>query len=511
MKESLPRSGFEWIKPPYNQWFYTTVPDDAEIGYILEVDLDYPINLHDTHKDLPFCPEHRVPPGSKDKKLLTSLYKKNRYVIHYRSLKHALNHGLILTRIHRVLQFHQSRWMEPYIDLNSNKRKHSKNNFEKNLYKLLNNAVFGKTMENQRNHVEVKLVTHWDGRYGAEALIARPNFKSCANFGDDVVAVELAVTDIYLNKPIYVGMSVLDISKIKLYEFHYGLMRQQLQDRCKLLYTDTDSLIYEIQGVNAYEFMKSHPEEFDTSDYPDPNAYDITPSKHTSMKVGLMKDECKGKVMIKFAGLRSKVYCLQMHGQKEEVKKAKGVKTSVIQSTIKYEDYVDCLFNNIEKGRKQKNIRSRLHVVRTEEQTKIALSPDDDKRHLLHEQTDTLPWGHYSINEGEVRLERQNQQRLRKMMRRIGWGEEEEELLQLLLVPRLEGEESGMAAQKMTEGRALYKRTKEQPEHSPSSQQPPSKKPRVNSHLARRQEWTATKQEVKRLRLVDFLKELSWL
>ncbi|RLU18819.1 hypothetical protein DMN91_009176 [Ooceraea biroi] len=128
-------------------------------------------------------------------------------------------------------------------------RTFTKNDFEKNLYKLMNNAVFGKTMENVRNRADVKLVTRWDGRYGAEALIARPNFHSRAIFGENLLAVKLRRLKATFNRPIYVGMFILDISKTRLYEFHYEYMAPLYGEKCRIMYTGTDSLIYSIDGL----------------------------------------------------------------------------------------------------------------------------------------------------------------------------------------------------------------------------------------------------------------------
>lgn len=392
MTQCLPYGGFTWADNATD----FNVADDSSVGYILEVDLEYPEILHDTHKDLPFCPEQRKPPGSKESKLLTTLYSKNRYIIHYRNLKQALANGLKLTKVHRVLQFNQSPWLKKYIDLNSEMRKVAKNEFEKNLYKLMNNAVFGKTMENVRKHVNVKLVTKWEGRYGAEALIAKPNFHSRSIFDENLVAIELNKVQVLLNKPLYIGFCVLDLSKTCVYEFHYNYMLPIFRSECKLLYTDTDSLIYEIKCADIYSIIKRDIHRFDTSDYPVNNAYGV-PLCNKKI-VGLMKDECNGRIMTEFIGLRSKMYSVRIDGE-DAMKKAKGVKTVVVKKTIDFNDYVECLRNSVVKYRNQYSIRSQLHKLQTIKQYKIALSPYDDKRYLLADTTDTLPWGYYSINE----------------------------------------------------------------------------------------------------------------
>ncbi|XP_025162454.1 uncharacterized protein LOC112590375 [Harpegnathos saltator] len=248
---------------------------DSPIGYILEVHLEYPQRLHDAHTDLPFCPTQDKPPNKRQDKLLVTLYNKQRYVIHYRSLQQCTRHGLRIGKIHRILKFAQSPWLRDYIELSTQFRTHATNDFEKNLYKLMNNAVFGKTMENVRNHVDVKLLTKWNGRYGAEAMIARPNFHNRSVFSENLIAVELRKLEVKFNKPIYVGMCILDISKTCLYEFHHEYMSPLYQNRCKVMYTDTDSLIYHIQCDDIFEHMKRDISKFDTSDYSADNVYGI--------------------------------------------------------------------------------------------------------------------------------------------------------------------------------------------------------------------------------------------
>jgi len=163
MCQPLPYANFRWVDDVTN-FNIIDIALDSPIGYILEVDLEYPQHLHDVHTDLPFCPTRDKPPGKRQDKLLATLYDKKRYVIHYRNLQQCTRHDLRVTKLHRVLQFAQSPWLRDYIQLNTDFRTHAKNDFEKNLYKLMNNAVFGKTIENVRNHVDVRLVIYWDGR-----------------------------------------------------------------------------------------------------------------------------------------------------------------------------------------------------------------------------------------------------------------------------------------------------------------------------------------------------------
>ncbi|KYM95694.1 hypothetical protein ALC62_13660 [Cyphomyrmex costatus] len=391
MCQPLPYADFRWVDDVQN-FDFSTIPLDSPTGYILEVDIEYPQHLHDAHTDLPFCPTREKPPGKRDDKLLATLCDKQRYVIHYRNLQQCTRHGLRIAKIHRILQFTQSPWLRDYIELNTKFRTLAKNDFEKNLYKLMNNAVFGKTMENVRDRVDVKLVTKWEGRYGAEAMIAKPNFHSRSVFSENLVAIELRKLEGKFDKPIYVGMCILDISKTCLYEFHHEYMAPLFHDKCKIMYTDTDSLIYHVECDDVYEIIKRDIDRFDTSDYSIDNPYSI-PLANKKVP-GLMKDENNGAIMTEFVGLRAKMYALRVQGKKD-TKKAKGVKSNVVARSITFDDYTKCMNDVIEMTRRQSCIRSKLHEVYTISETKIALSPYDDKRYIVSGSTDTLPWGHY--------------------------------------------------------------------------------------------------------------------
>ena len=395
MSNYLPYGGFEWVVVS-EDFNVSEIADDSSTGYILEVDLEYPENLHDKHKDLPFCPTHITPPNSKLSKLMTTLHNKSEYIIHYSNLKQAIKHGLKLTKIHRILKFKQAPWLKPYIDLNTQLRQESKNEFEKNLYKLLNNAVYGKTMENIRKHKIVKLVNNWGGRYGARNLISQPNFNNRCIFDENLVAIELNKTELVFNKPMYIGMCILDISKVCLYDFHYNYILPKFGNKCKLMYTDTDSLIYDIKCNDIYEdVIKADIHLFDTSDYAADNIWKIP--QVNKKKLGIMKDELSGSIMTHFIGLRAKMYTYKTN-REECIKKIKGVKTNIVKNKITFDDYLNCLQTHSEKNITQRTIRSFAHNVFSVEQTKIGLSASDDKRYISRNLGyDTLPWGHYSI------------------------------------------------------------------------------------------------------------------
>lgn len=396
MMQHLPHRGFQWCTKVFDVESILNLPDDAEIGYMFEVDLDYPENLHDLHNDYPFCAENRLVPNTKNvKKLLLSLFDKKNYVIHYRMLKLVLRHGLVLKKIHRTLQFEQSAWLKTYIMLNTKMRAKATNDFEKNLYKLLNNAIFGKCMENVRSRVDMRLVSKWEGRYGACSLIAKPNFKRSTIFDENLVALEFEKTSILMDKPISIGMAILDISKVVMYEFYYDYLKPKYGSDVCLAYTDTDSFVLHVKTDDFYADMKDNLDRYDTSDYPENNRFQMP---RVNKKIpGLFKDELNSEIITKFVGLRSKMYCVQI-GAVAKMKKAKGVKKYVLKREIVFDDYFNCLKNSCTIVKNQNSFRTKLHKMYTIQQTKIALSPFDDKRCILENNIDTLAHGHFKIN-----------------------------------------------------------------------------------------------------------------
>ena len=207
MSEKLPVNGFKWIdNNEINEDFIKNFDENNDKGYVLEVDVKYPKILHELHSDLPFLSERME--VNKCKKLVCNLFNKKKYVAHINTLKQALNHGLKLKKIYRVIEFNQEAWLKPYIDMNTELRKLAKNDFEKDLLKLMNNSVFAKTMENIRKHREIKLVTTDKKR---SKLVSVQNYHTINLISEYLSIAEMKKTKVKMNKPIYLGLSILEI------------------------------------------------------------------------------------------------------------------------------------------------------------------------------------------------------------------------------------------------------------------------------------------------------------
>ena len=217
MSQPLPTGGFKWVDVNPNE--ISELATRTDKGYILEVDVSYPKDLHDSHNDLPFMCERMEINGAE--KLVPNLRDKKSYVIHIQALNQVLQHGLRLHRIHQAIEFDQSPWLKTYIDFNTQLRTAATNDFEKDFFKLMNNSVFGKRMENIRKHKNIKLVTT-EEKY--LCTVMKPNFKPGVLFGENLMGCEMGKIKAVMNKPVYLGQAILDLSKIVMYEFHYDYM-----------------------------------------------------------------------------------------------------------------------------------------------------------------------------------------------------------------------------------------------------------------------------------------------
>ena len=287
MSQKLPVNGFKWIdNDKINEGFIKNYNENDKKGYIIEVDIKYPKKLHDLHSDLPFLPERME--INKCKKLVCNLYNKKKYVVHVNTLKQALNHGL--------KNYNEKAWLKPYIDMNTELRKLARNDFEKDLFKLMNNSVFGKTMENIRKHRDIKLVTTDKKR---SKLVSEPNYHTINLISENLSIIEMKKT---MNKPIYLGLSILEISKILMYEFWYDYMKPKHNDNVRLCYMDTDSFVMHIKTNDFYKDISDDVDNrFDTSNYEVKRPLPIGKNKKI---IGLMKDELGGEIITEFTALR---------------------------------------------------------------------------------------------------------------------------------------------------------------------------------------------------------------
>ena len=409
MSQYLPTGGFRWMtQKQINKINLAMYKENSEKGFIAEVDLKYPEELHDLHNDYPLAPEKvKVTKNMLSKysnkiaekygistglihKLIPTLGKKEKYVLHYKNLQLYIDLGLELTKVHRVLEFDQSPWLKQYIDFNTEKRKSAKNDFEKDFFKLMNNSVFGKTMENIRKRVDVRLVTDENKLL---KLASKPTYVSSKIFNENLVAVHKIKETLTLNRPAYVGMCILDLSKTLMYDFHYNYIKDRYKNKAKLLFTDTDSLTYEIESDDIYQDFCNDKDRFDNSDYPQNSPfYDKTNKK----VIGKFKDEAAGVPITEFVGLRSKMYSYIKENNKGG-KTAKGIKKNVIKDYITHQNYVETLENNDQIYHKMKTIRSDNHKLGSYEINKVSLSCFDDKRYIHDDGKTSYAYGHKNI------------------------------------------------------------------------------------------------------------------
>ena len=391
MSQHLPTHGFSWMKDitlekvdEILEKANHSMSNLGRKGYIFEVDLEYPPHLWETHNGYPLAPEKMIVNGVE--KLISHFKPRKNYVVHYRTLRQCLEMGMRITAVHRGISFYQSPWMEPYIRKNTELRKTAANSFEKDFFKLMNNSVFGKTIENIRKRQNIYLI---DNRKKALRLSSRPNFDRYTIFDKNLIAIHMLKTEVYFNKPVYVGQAILDLSKTLMFNFHYTYIKKKYGNKAELLFTDTDSLMYQIKTKDFYlDICPDVREKFDTSDYPLIHPSGIITGVNKKV-IGMFKDEVAGKQITHFVGLRPKLYSFKIE-EDREVRKCKGIKKNVVKKKLDFDDYVKCLFSGEKEMRSMKIIRSEKHDIYSKEVNKIALSNEDDKRIVLEDKMHTL-------------------------------------------------------------------------------------------------------------------------
>ena len=292
-------------------------------------------------------------------KLVPYLGNKTNYVLHYRNLQLYLSLGIKLTKIHKALKFKLFDWMKKHNDFTTDKRTNAANSFEKGFFKLMINSAYGKTMENLRKKIDVRLVNN---KKDFLKYSSRPTHITHKIFDKSYAAIHEIKTVLTFNKPVYVGFTVLELSKWLMYDFHCNFIKKHFDP--KLVFTDRDSLTNEIKSEDVYEEFLKHKHLFDFSNYPKDSKFFDQANKKV---IGKMKDESEGKIIDEFVGLKSKMYSMKNIDGKES-NTAKGVNIAT-----EFNEFKDTLFNKKVLRHKMKRIQSKKHKVGTYEVNKISL------------------------------------------------------------------------------------------------------------------------------------------
>ena len=393
MIQSLPYKNFKWSN---------NLTLD-KIG-IYEVDIEVPKELHDKFKDYPLCPEIKNIPENnlseyqkylnnklnikyteKDKKLILDLLPKKNYKIYYKNLEYYMKLGVKITKIHKILTFDEKPFLKEYINLNTNLRKHSKNDLEKDLFKLMNNAIFGKSMENVLNRSNIKLINNDPEKL--LKLIKQPNFQNAYQISNKLCLVESKPIKTIFNKPIYLGACILETSKLHMYQFWYDYLKNKYN--VELIYTDTDSFIIYVETDDIYKYMLENKNLYDFSEYPkDPPNYDITNKK----VLGKSKDELNSLIITEFIGLKPKMYSFNYIDNNIILNNNihKGVKKSIC---LKHNEYKRSLYKEELIYKEFYNVQLNKQNIYLDKINKIALNPFESKRYWINN-TESLPYGY---------------------------------------------------------------------------------------------------------------------
>ena len=297
-----------------------------------------------------------------------------------------------VTKVHRVLGFRQAKWLKPYVELNTMKRKAAKNKFDQDFFKLMVNSAFGKTCESKRNRFKVHLVRNEEE---VSALVDKPEFRSFQILDNNLATVTVNQTEVLWDKPTVVGACILDLAKMFMFEFHHTIMKKHFE--CCLLYSDTDSFVYEVRSDDVYkdlEKIRDLKDRFDFSNFPAEHPlFDKSKEKETL----LFKDEMQGQVIQEFIGLKPKMYSIKLvAGWVKAV--LKGVSRDA-RRYITHELYRKML----EKGDFVRLLNTRIcsskHQLHTMITNKKSLSGYDDKRYILDDIISMLPYGHRLLRE----------------------------------------------------------------------------------------------------------------
>ena len=409
MSQMLPYDEIDiWHGHPDKYWKWLDIilntSDDSEIGYFLEVDLKYPDNIKEKTKYFPFCPENRkknpnkyneymksIKPENytKSKKLICDWTNKKKYLIHYRMLKFYVRHGMIVEKIREIISFKQSKWLEKYISFNTQKRNRAINDFEKDFFKLLVNSAFGKFLENVRNRLGLELIKKGDIKKIVKQQ-SKLTFNGIQKSYENYYSVTYKKNEIVMDKAIYVGFAILELSKLHMYETYYDRLQPYFgQENLQLHYIDTDGMFLSMKTKDIIKDLKKLEDIFDFANL-DIN-HELYSDKNKKV-IGKFKIETPKNIWIdEFVCLRSKAYSFKCKNNDENKNKMKGISKSQSKH-IKFEEYYNCLFGKeYQKECNNYIIRSINHEMVLQEVKKSTLSIFDDKRCYINN-VESIRW-----------------------------------------------------------------------------------------------------------------------
>lgn len=413
LQSFLPYGNFKWLRQDEIECFNLfDIPPDSTTGYFLEVTLEYPKNeIQDFHNDFPLAPQHikvemdmlslyqknllkneNIKFTNYTQKLIPNFYTKRNYVTHYLNLQYYLKQGMVLKKIHRILSFHQKSYLKPYISFNNEKRQQTDNRFERDLLKLMNNGIFGKSIANNRKRIDMQ------GAFTPEQCskkLSSPLLEYFESINESFAVFKMKKKNLFLNSPIFIGYTVLELAKLHMYKLYYSHLKKHYQNNCNLLYTDTDSFFLNIKTDDIYSDMnKKFPHILDLSNFPTNH---IAYNSQNMGKLGCLKNESCTPIK-EFVALKCKMYCISYE---DSVKKtAKGIKKSTL-SRISSDDYKNVLFNQLNLKHTQVSIKSQHHNLKTVLENRKSLNCFFDKKYILQDGIKSLSFGHYLIEESE--------------------------------------------------------------------------------------------------------------
>lgn len=378
--QKLPIDGFQYRKD-LSMKDLKNIPDDSPIGYFVEVDLEIPSKLKNYFSDFPPAPDHRKMDDNSIK-LCATLEPKYNYLVHYRTLKLYRELGLKVTKLHSIIQFNQNYIYKNYVEFCSHQRQ-IKPTSEKDVWKLLVNSLYGKTIQDNSKFNNFELINS-EERY-IKLNNKRAVIRGEKIFNEDLAGINKIKKEYESRVPLQIGFAILELAKMHMYDTYYNKIKK-LWSNVQLLFTDTDSVCFEVETDEDIYDILSKQDWIDFSNFPKTSKYYNDKNK---LVPGKFKDEMQGEKILEFIGIRSKCYSILT--EKQSFQLHKGIKK---KTKISHETYKKVLFEENQLKVNQKGFRTKEFSINTENCEKIALDCKDNKRIITKNKIETLPYGY---------------------------------------------------------------------------------------------------------------------